>query len=163
MKRGAALLAALLLAGCGLNEATSNGFSAKPPGGWKDATDPAETRTGTDFEAVFEGTTVEGVAPVITISRVEAAKGRTAAAAAAAARTAVDRRFDEADPTPVISADLGGEPALRFDYTTGEKRARYITARRGGHLFAVTLQAAEADFDRQLKVFDAYLAGWRWD
>lgn len=161
MTRVAALIAATLsLAGC--SAATSNGFDASPPGGFKDATDTAETRTGTDFEAVYEGTPVDGVAPVITITRVEAAARRSVDAAAASARVAVDRRFSEADPTQVEATEIDGERALRFDYATGGKRARYVTARRGGHLYAVTLQAGETGFDRAVQILDDFLAGWRW-
>ena len=163
MIRAAALLAAAALAATGCAKATSNGFTAEPPGGWRDATDTAETRTGTEFEAVYEGTPVDGIAPVLTITRVEAVEGRTLDVAAARARIAVDRRFEEADPTPVATARLAGERALRFDYRTGEKRARYLTARHGGHLYAVTLQAAAGGFDRALVVMDEFLSGWRWD
>jgi ABC-type glycerol-3-phosphate transport system substrate-binding protein len=162
VRRLAALLAAgTALAGC--SAATSNGFTAEPPSGWTDETDTAETRTGSEFEAVYEGTSVEGVEPVLTVTRVKASKARTLDAATAAARIAVDRRFEEADPTAVTPTELGGERALRFDYRTGEKKARYVTARHGGHLYAVTLQSAATGFDRALVVLDEYLSGWRWD
>ena len=160
MSRRAALLAAvLLLAGCAA--ATSNGFSATPPGGWKDRTDTAETRTGTDFEAVYEGTPVDGVLPTITVARVES--DDPLEAAARRARIAVDRRFDEADPTEPERVRLAGETALAFEYRAGEKRSRYVTAARGGHIYAVTVQAAEAGFERAVRVFDAFLASWAWD
>ena len=162
--RAALVTAALTIAACGTGgSATSNGFAADPPGGWGDETDKAETRTGTEFEAVYEGTPVGGIAPILTITRVEAAKGRSVDAAAAAARVAVDRRFEEADPTKIEKLELDGEPALRFDYGTGEKRARYVTARHGAHLYAVTLQAAADGFDRALVVLDGYLSDWRWE
>ncbi len=165
MSRCAALvLAALTLLACGSSgSATSNGFSAQPPGGWEDETDKAETRTGTEFEAVYEGPLVDGIAPILTITRVEAANGRSLDAAAGAARLAVDRRFEEADPTPVERGELAGERALRFDYGTGDKRARYVTARHGRHFYAVTVQAPESAFDRGLRILDDYLATWRWE
>ena len=160
MRAAAALLAAaLLLAGCG--DDNGLGFSAKAPGGWKDETDNAETRTNTDFEAVYEGTTVDGVKPIITVARVESPK-RSVQAAAAAARIAVDRRFEEADPTGVEPAEIAGEPAARFDYRAGEKRARYVTAKRGRYLYSVVLQSAATGFDRGVVVLDDFLAGWRW-
>ena len=159
-RRAAPLLAALLVAGCGSGgSATSNGFTAEPPDGWKDETDTAETRTGTEFEAVWDG----GSSRTLTVSRVEAAKSRTLDMAAAAARLAVDRRFEEADPTSVEPTVLDGERALRFEYGAGGKRARYVTAQHGAHFYAVTMQAPDEDFDRALTVLDDYLAGWRWD
>lgn len=161
--RAAALVAAIALTGCGGGAATSNGFSAEPPGGWLDETDVAETRTGTDFEAVYEGTRVQGIAPILTVTRVEAAPQRSLEAAARSARIAVDRRFAEADPTELLETELAGEPALRFDYGTGDKRARYVTARHGDHFYAVTLQVARDDFQRALAVMRDYLESWRWD
>ena len=162
--RRAALLAALAVAGCGGGQAaTSNGFSAEPPGGWADETDNAETRTGSDFEAVYEGTAVQGIAPILTVTRVKAAPGRTVEAAARTARIAVDRRFEEADPTQPVEVELGGEPALQFDYGSAEKRARYVTARHGSHLYAVTVQAGADDFQHALAVMRDYLESWRWD
>ena len=165
MRRRAALaLAALVVAGCGsAGSATSNGFSADPPGGWEDRTGKAETRTGTEFEAVYEGTPVGGVEPLLTIARVEAAEKRTLDMAAAAARLAVDRRFEDADPTPIERLELDGEPALRFDYGGEGKRARYVTARHAGHFYSVTVQAPAEAFDRALVVLEDYLAGWKWD
>jgi hypothetical protein len=154
-------VAALVLAGC--TAGTSNGFSATAPGGWEDATDAAETRVGTELEVVYEGPPVEGVRPTITVARVPVPKGGSLEKSARDARIAVDRRFDEADPTPVTEARLGNEPALRFDYRTGEKRSRYVTARHGKHLYAVTVQSSEASFDRALVVLGDYLASWRWD
>ena len=164
MRRRAALaLAALAVSGCGsAGSATSNGFSADPPGGWKDETDTAETRTGTDFEAVFEGPPVGGGEPLLSIARVEAAKNRTLDLAAAAARVAVDRRFEGADPTRIERLELDGEPALRFDYGGEGQRARYVTARHGGHFYSITVQAPAEAFDRALVVLEDYLAGWRW-
>ena len=161
MRHGAALLlAALLVAGCGNpGSATSNGFTAEPPDGWKDETDTAETRTGTEFEAVWDG----GSGKALTVARVKVGKDRTLDMAAAAARLAVDRRYEEADPTPAEPTELDGERALRFDYGTGEKRARYVTARRGAWFYAVTMQVPNADFDEAVKTLDGYLAGWRWD
>jgi hypothetical protein len=161
VSRGAALLlAAFVVAGCGSpGSATSNGFSAAPPDGWKDETDTAETRTGTEFEAVWDG----GSARTLTVSRVKAGKGRTLDLAAAAARVAVDRRFEEADPTPIEHDVLAGEPARRFEYATGDKRAHYVTARHGAYFYAVTMQAPVEGFDRAMTVLADYLAGWRWD
>lgn len=157
--RAALLMAALLLAGCsGGNAATSNGFSAQPPGGWDDETDKAETRTGTDFEAVWDG----GSGRALTIARVKVGKNRTLDMAAAAARLAVDRRYEEADPTPAEPIELDGERALRFDYGTGGKRARYVTAQHGTWFYAVTMQVPNADFDDAVKTLDDYLSGWRW-
>lgn len=153
------IAAAVLLAGCAAG--TSNGFSATPPGGWEDRTDVAETRTGSEFEVVYEGTAVDGVLPTITVSRVETAASLDEAVARA--RVAVDRRFEGADPTRPAPARLDGERALRFDYRAGDKLSRALTARRGGHVYAVTVQTAPAGFDRGVAVFDAYLRSWRWD
>jgi len=160
-RRAAPFVAALLLAGCGA--ATSNGFSAQPPGGWKDETDNAETRSGNEFEAVYEGTPVQGIAPLLSVTRVKAAKDRPLEAAAIAARVAVERRFEGAGPTGIEETELAGEPALFFHYGDEERRARYVTARHGGHFYAVTLQSATDGFDRALKILDDYLAGWRWE
>jgi hypothetical protein len=154
-------VAALVLAGCGA--ATSNGFSAEPPGGWKDETDNAETRAGTEFEAVYEGIPVQGVTPLLSVNRVKAADERPLEAAARAARVAVDLRFEEADPTEITEREIAGEPAFSFDYTAGRKRGRYVTARHDGYFYAVTLQAAPEGFHRQLAVLDDYLAGWHWE
>jgi hypothetical protein len=154
-------VAALVLAGCGA--ATSNGFSAQPPGGWKDETDNAETRTGTELEVVYEGPAVDGVLPSLTVSRVPLPKGGSLEKAAGDARSAVDRRIEEADPTPIVRARLGGEAALRFDFRAAGMHSRYLTASHGGHLYAVTVQSAEESFHRALIVFDDYVASWRWD
>ena len=162
MRRLAApLVAAILLAGC--SAATSNGFSAEPPGGWKDETDNAETRSGTEFEAVYEGTPVDGVQPLLSVTRVKANAQRPLEAAARAARVAVDRRFEEADPTELAETELDGEPAFTFDYVAGDRRGRYVTARHRGYFYAITLQAPTDGFDRALVILDDYLAGWRWE
>jgi hypothetical protein len=153
--------AALALAGC--TAGTSNGFTATAPGGWKDETDTAETRTGTDFEVVYEGPTVDGVIPTLTVSRVPVPKKGSVETSARTARTAVDRRLDEADPTPLAAGRIAGEPAFRFDYRAGEKRSRYVTARHGDQLYAVTVQSSVPSFDRALVVLEDYLASWRWE
>lgn len=159
--RAALVGACLVLAGCAAG--TSNGFSATAPGGWKDKTDTAEARTGSDFEVVYEGTEVNGVPPNLSVSRVPLPQTGSLEKSVATARLAVDRRFAEADPTRLVPDTLDGEPALRFDYRTGEKRARYLSARRGSHVYAVAVQAPAEAFDRALVVMEGYLASWRWD
>jgi hypothetical protein len=97
------------------------------------------------------------------VTRVKASDQRPLEAAAITARTAVDRRFEEADPTEIARTEIDGEPAFRFDYGDGERRARYVTARHDGHFYAVTIQVATEAFGRGLKILDHYLAGWRWE
>jgi hypothetical protein len=153
------IAATWVLAGCAAG--TSNGFSAQAPAGWEDRTDTAESRTGTDFEVVWEGAPVEGFRPIISVARVES--DEALATAAARARVAVARRFEGVDRTDVTPARLAGEPAQRFDYAADGKRTRYLTARRGAHLYSVSVQAAESGFERARQAFDAYLASWRWE
>lgn len=162
MRRAAALAAATLaLAGC--TAGTSNGFDATAPGGWTDETDTAETRTGTEFEVVFEGPTVDGVIPTLSVSRVPVPENGSLEKSAGTARRAVDRNFEEADPTPLAGDRIAEEPALRFDYRAGEKRSRYITARHGDQLYAITAQSSAQSFDRVLVVLEDYLKSWRWE
>lgn len=161
--RAAAAIACTALAVAGCSAGTSNGFSAIAPGGWEDRTDVAETRTGGEFEVVYEGATVEGVPSTLTVSRVEVPEDGSLEKAAGTARTAVRRRFPGSRATAPEPAWFAGERALRFDYRAADRHSRYVTARRGGHFYAVTLQAAPSVFQRGLRVLDAYLASWTWD
>jgi hypothetical protein len=157
---GAAL--ALVLGGCA-GGATSNGFSVKAPPGWRDATETAETKTKAEFEAVFEGTSVEGIAPTIAISRSDGRKDPGLQRATELARKAVLAAFGpESKPTSLAGERLGDEPALRFDYRAGDKRARYLQAKRGDRLYALTLESAPESFDRMLAILRGVQGSWRW-
>jgi hypothetical protein len=159
-----ALAAALALAGCGGDSATSNGFALTPPAGWKDSTERAEVKTNGEFEAVYEGTPVDGITPTIVISRIEQRKVPTLQRATDLARKAVLTAFGKgSEPTVLVPERLGGEPALRFDYKAGPKRARYLQAKHGKRLFGLTLESAPAAYARNLETFEALRASWKWE
>jgi len=144
-------------------QGTTNGFSVTPPGGWEDRTDTAETRTRGEFEVVYAGTPVDGLASTITVSRIAVPKGGGARTSATAARAAVLDTFRAAAPTPLAPATLDGARGFGFDYRAGDKRARYLTVEHRGELYAATLEAAPTAYDRGMQVFDAFLRSWKWD
>jgi hypothetical protein len=151
-----------VLAGCG-GAATSNGFEAKAPSGWEDATDTAELKSGGEFEAVWAGPADGGVTATLVVIR-----GAPVGRASLEGAVAKDRGLLEKVLGTAVRATvpqpmkLDGRPALAFDYVAGVKHARRVNAIHDGRLYAITLEASKGAFQRRRGTFDAYLASWRW-
>jgi hypothetical protein len=151
-----------VLAGCG-GAATSNGFEAKPPGGWEDATDRAELKSGGEFEAVYAGPEDDGVTATLLVIRGEPVGRASLESAVAKDRDLLVKVLGSgARPTSPKPIRLAGRPALVFDYTAGPKHARRVNAIHDDRLYAITLEAASGRFPRRQATLDSYLRSWRW-
>ena len=134
-----------------------------PPAGWDDRTEAAETRTGSDFQAVYEGPRDGGVTSSIAIVRTEAPEAATLESISRAGRDNIRKAYGTTAPGRLEPARLGGERAVRLDYETERGRVRQVGALRAGYFYLVTFNAAQSAFTRRLPAFDALVRSWRWD
>ena len=136
-----------------------------PPDGWEDRTDAAETRSGVDYQAVYEGPERDGVVTTLIIDDAAPPRGRTARLddAVRQARDAVAEAVPGAVLGPPRATTLDGEPARRFDARLPDRRLSEVVAVHGGRAFTVTLTGAPATFGRDVEAFVAVLRSWRWD
>jgi hypothetical protein len=162
-RRAGALLAAALLTGCAA--ATSDGYSVTAPEGWEDRTDAAETKSGVDYQGVYEGPERDGVITTLIIDDAEPRRGRRARLADAAeqARDAVVAAAPGAVLSPARPARLAGVPARRFDASLGDARLSEVVAVHDGRAYTVTITGSPGGFGRDVEVFEDVLRSWRWD
>jgi hypothetical protein len=124
----------------------------------------SETRSGSDFESVYEGPKDGDVTSSIAVVRVEAPEGVSLEEITRSGQRNVRRAFGNAASTgPPVEETLGGEEALRLDYLADESRVRQIGAMRAGHFYLVSFTAARSSFELRLEDFEAMLRSWRWD
>jgi hypothetical protein len=151
------------LTGCAA--ATSDGYSATAPDGWEDRTDTAETKSGVDYQAVYEGPERDGIITTLIIDDAEPPRGRAAELGEATeqARDAVVQAAPGARLGPARPAELAGEPARRFDATLDGSRLSEVVAVHGGRAYTVTITAAPAEHGRAVRELERVLSSWDWD
>ncbi len=136
-----------------------------PPDGWEDRTDTAETKSGTDYQAVYEGPTTDGVVASLAIDEVDPPRrvgDPTLGRAVADAREALED--GGATLRPARDAVLDGTPARITDATAPDgSRVRQLVAVRGERIWSVTLVAAAGAFEARAAAFEQAVSSWRWD
>ena len=136
-----------------------------PPAGWQDRTDTAETKSGNDYQVVYEGPSTAGTVASLAIDDVDPPRrvgDPTLGRAVADAREALE----EGDATlrPARDATLDGAPARITDAVTPDgSRVRQLVAVRGERIWSVTLVAAAGAFEARAAAFEQVVSSWRWD
>jgi len=153
------LAAALLLGGCG-GSGQADTYAATLPEGWRDATRQAESKSGTDFEAVYEGPHTAGITASIAILRVEAEPDATLEDIIRAGRANLGKAYGVAGPP--VRTRLGGEPAMQLDYEAQGGRVRQVGALHGRFFYLLSFTAAPQAFERDVAALAELIRSWRW-
>ena len=140
------------------------GYTVVPPEGWEDVTREVAATSTAEFDVAYGGPELDGVRVNLNIARRDAGRAPVLEALVRDGRREVGEiggreiRF-----TPPVPATVGGERALRYDFTTNGRRVRQVGTVHGRDYYVVTLTAADSAFGRAVPALDALLRSWRWD
>ncbi len=139
------------------------------PAGWTDRTDELADRVPeVQPDYVFQGPATDGFTADLNVVRqpLGAQDPPLPGLVALISEQVVDR-LDAERVGETVELELGGTPALAYDYRYEINgmpvRARQVTAVRGDSVVFLNFTAHETAFDEQVPVVDALAGSWRWD
>jgi hypothetical protein len=155
--------------GCGGRDAVGPrgtvGYNVTPPRGWLDITQEIAGKARGPLDVAYASPEPRGLRTIVNVSREPAKAGAPLASLVADGRRELDRLSKgEATFSDTMRADpVDGEPALRYDFTTGGRAVRQVGFRRESGYYVVTLTALPEGFERAKRDLDQVLRSWRWD
>ncbi len=163
------LITAVAAAGCNASQERAGargtvGYTVTPPEGWQDITRSVSEKTGAALDVAYGGPVLDGVRLNVNIARRAAGRDRSLRRLVRDGRREVDDlgggrlRF-----TRAIRTEVDGEPALRYDFTTGAQRVRQVGVVHGADYYVVTLTGPASAFRDSVAPLDGLLRSWRWD
>jgi hypothetical protein len=147
-----------VLGGCGGSEPT--GYEATQPDGWRDATNHASLRSGTAFQAVYEGPKDGDVTASIAIVRSERVPDARLDDIVREGQRNLGKAYGDAGAPKEVRLD--GERAMQFDYEAEDGRVRQVATVHDDHFYLVSFTAAKEAFERRVAALQAFMRSWRW-